>query len=92
MLVGYIVILISVIGLLPWGNEFPSVQIPTIQPGNRNTTTSMNSTTTLTTLTTLTTDEAPRGCPLDYEWCLYTPIVKLWQFLLGFTLLGNLND
>lgn len=87
MLGGYVILLISIIALLPWGNDYPSLQIPTIVPGKRNTTTSMTSTTTSTLFTS--TEESPRGCPLDYDWCLYTPIVKMWQFLLGFTLLGN---
>lgn len=33
------------------------------------------------------TDQPPRGCPLDYDWCYYTPIVELFQFLLGFAIL-----
>ena len=30
MLGGYIVLFLAVIVLLPWGNDFPSVQIPSI--------------------------------------------------------------
>lgn len=41
----------------------------------------------ITTTTDYITDEPPRGCPLDYDWCFYTPIVKLYQFLIGFALL-----
>jgi ceroid-lipofuscinosis MFS transporter 7 len=33
------------------------------------------------------TNEAPRGCPLDYDWCYYTPIVRFFQFILGFIFL-----
>ena len=63
-----------------------------IAPGEKNTTTlepfntTMHSTTT-TTFDPRTTDDPRRGCPLDYEWCLYTPIIKLYQFLIGFVLL-----
>ena len=34
-----------------------------------------------------TTEDPRRGCPLEYEWCLYTPIVKLYQFIIAFVLL-----
>ena len=30
MLVGYIMLLVAVVALLPWGDDFPSVQIPSI--------------------------------------------------------------
>lgn len=23
------------------------------------------------------------GCPYYYDWCMYTPVIYLWQFLLG---------
>ena len=28
MLVGYVMLLLAVLALLPWGHDFPSVQIP----------------------------------------------------------------
>jgi ceroid-lipofuscinosis MFS transporter 7 len=54
-----------------------------MQPGFKNTTTPSPIITTVTTTTLLSTQER-RGCPLNYDWCLYTPIIKLFQFLLGF--------
>ena len=30
MLTGYLILLLSVISLLPWGDDYPSVQIPSI--------------------------------------------------------------
>ena len=56
-----------------------------IQPGDRNTT--MMTPTVNTTTVTSDTDPPPRGCPLEYDWCFYTPIVQLYQFLIGFALL-----
>ena len=44
--------------------------------------------TTTTSRANFTTQDQPRGCPLDYKWCYYTPIVQIWQFLLGFGLIG----
>ena len=56
-----------------------------IEPGHRNSTTTAHpkNTTSLQT----STEEPPRGCPLDYEWCLDTPIIQLYQFLIGLVLL-----
>ncbi|RNA24089.1 Major facilitator superfamily domain-containing 8 [Brachionus plicatilis] len=85
MLFGYILLFVAVVAFLPWGDNFPSVQIPTIQPGQKNTTSlvPMNTTTSFRT----SSEEPPRGCPLDYDWCFYTPIVQFFQFLIGFALL-----
>jgi hypothetical protein len=89
MLSGYIIIFCAIIILLPWGDDYPSIAIPTIEPGHRNTTTSSHyNITTTTSRANFTTEDQPRGCPLDYKWCYYTPIVQIWQFLLGFGLIG----
>jgi MFS transporter, ceroid-lipofuscinosis neuronal protein 7 len=29
----------------------------------------------------------PTGCPLDYDWCYYTPKIQFWQYILGVILL-----
>jgi ceroid-lipofuscinosis MFS transporter 7 len=34
-----------------------------------------------------TTEDPPTGCPLDFKWCYDTPIVQLYQYLIGFALL-----
>ena len=110
MLVGYIMLFLAVVALLPWGSDFPSVQIPSmsyfvlfvfkifisflifsfrtwkaIEPGHRNSTTSPHYKN--TTRAQTSTEEPPRGCPLDYAWCLDTPIIQLYQFLIGLVLL-----
>ena len=48
-----------------------------------------NSTTLLMNLTTqvTTTENPPAGCPFKYKWCYDTPIIQLYQFLIGFALL-----
>lgn len=56
-----------------------------IQPGQKNSTTFKPTNTTISFQTS--SEEPPRGCPLNYEWCFYTPIVQLFQFLIGFALL-----
>lgn len=35
------------------------------------------------TTTTIPTSTGDQGCPLDYEWCQYIPIVQLWQYILA---------
>ena len=88
MLSGYMIIFCAIIILLPWGTDYPGIAIVTIGPGGHNTTSQPNITTTITTIRTITTTDQPRGCPFDYKWCYYTPIVQIWQFLLGFGLIG----
>ncbi|CAF0817949.1 unnamed protein product [Brachionus calyciflorus] len=85
MLFGYILLLISVVTFLPWGKTYPAIPIQTMEPGTKNATTpsSFNS----TTSTSVTTGQAPAGCPLEYDWCFNTPIVRFFQFLLGFAFL-----
>ena len=34
------------------------------------------------------TDETPTGCPFNYEWCYNTPIIQIYQFIIGFTVLS----
>jgi ceroid-lipofuscinosis MFS transporter 7 len=55
-----------------------------IQPGYRNITIEPHYN---TTTASIVTSPAPRGCPLDYNWCYFTPIVKLFQLIIGFFLL-----
>lgn len=43
--------------------------------------------TTTSTFNPSTTEDTRRGCPLEYEWCIYTPIVQLYQFIIAFLLL-----
>ena len=34
-----------------------------------------------------TTFPIPRGCPLEYDWCFNTPIITLYQLIIGFFLI-----
>ena len=34
-------------------------------------------------LQTTTVDPDDKGCPLDYQWCYYTPRVQLWQYIMA---------
>lgn len=62
--------------------------IKAIEPGQKNTTMS-HSNTTITPFVSSSTNEVPRGCPLNYEWCLYTPIIEIYQFVFAFILLAS---
>ena len=35
--------------------------------------------------------EAPTGCPLVYDWCFYTPIIKIYQYIIGVILLVSFD-
>ena len=58
-------------------------------PGERRTTPAYNISATdfMNSTTPAYSSVEPRGCPYDYDWCYNTPIIKFYQFIIGFTLL-----
>ncbi|KAK3100140.1 hypothetical protein FSP39_015244 [Pinctada imbricata] len=96
LLGGFLLCFLGFIVYLPWGNEFPAAQmqdyehdhaakihnttmLPFSQPAlpdfHNETTTPRNNGT--------GKEDEPTGCPDSYAWCAFTPVVRLWQFLLG---------
>ncbi|CAF1210482.1 unnamed protein product [Adineta steineri] len=81
MLLGMIISFLGYAVFLPWGSDYPSVQIASFTP---TTVTSSAPITTMTSsLQTTTADAGDKGCPLDYQWCYYIPRVQLWQYILA---------
>ncbi|XP_075716575.1 major facilitator superfamily domain-containing protein 8 isoform X3 [Rhinoderma darwinii] len=70
--------------LLPWGNQYPSIQWGDIQNSTYHNKTFL--------VSSLSTSEnhtvEPTGCPAAQSWCLYTPIIHLAQYITSDILIG----
>ncbi|CAF1544679.1 unnamed protein product [Rotaria magnacalcarata] len=81
VLLGLIISFVGYFLLLPWGTDYPSVQIASFTPTTITSTLSLS--TPASTLPTTTPDNDEKGCPLDYHWCYTVPRVQLWQYILA---------
>ncbi|CAF0755542.1 unnamed protein product [Rotaria sordida] len=78
-LLGMIISFLGYFIFLPWGTDYPSIQIASYTPTP---VTSIPFSTTLSSsLSTTTADTDEKGCPLDYHWCYTVPRVQLWQYI-----------
>ncbi|CAF3327467.1 unnamed protein product [Rotaria sp. Silwood1] len=78
-LLGLIISFLGYFIFLPWGTDYPSVQIASFTPTT--VTATPSSTTLSSSLLTTTADSDEKGCPLDYQWCYTVPRVQLWQYI-----------
>ncbi|XP_062616053.1 major facilitator superfamily domain-containing protein 8-like [Saccostrea cucullata] len=94
---GFVCCLLGFVVYLPWGDHYPPSQMATIYP---NSTPAINQSwftmaphqnLSLNTqaMVSNSSGENPEatGCPDAYQWCAYTPIVTLAQFLCGTALI-----
>ncbi|CAF0779339.1 unnamed protein product [Adineta ricciae] len=81
MLIGLVICFLGYFVFLPWGSDYPSIQIATLPFSTTTTEAPSNSSTPLSPTTTVDPEE--KGCPLDYQWCYYTPRVQLWQYIMA---------
>ncbi|UJR26170.1 hypothetical protein I4U23_007514 [Adineta vaga] len=82
MLIGLIICFLGYFVFLPWGSDYPSIQIATLPSSTTTIRPSSNtSAPPLRTTTTTVADSDDKGCPLDYQWCYYIPRVQLWQYI-----------
>ncbi|CAF4242553.1 unnamed protein product [Rotaria sp. Silwood2] len=78
-LLGMIISFLGYFIFLPWGTDYPSVQIASFTPTT--VTVTSPTTTSSSSLLTTTADTDEKGCPLDYHWCYTVPRVQLWQYI-----------
>jgi len=81
MLLGLVICFLGYFVFLPWGSDYPSVQIASYTPTIPSTT--VPHTTMSSSLATTTDNSDEKGCPLNYAWCYTVPRVQLWQYILA---------
>ncbi|XP_069600037.1 major facilitator superfamily domain-containing protein 8 isoform X1 [Ranitomeya imitator] len=70
--------------MLPWGDQYPSIQWAEIQN-----TTKHNSSLLVSSPSSSGNHTAePTGCPATQSWCFYTPIIHLAQYIMSDILIG----
>ncbi|KAJ8298001.1 hypothetical protein KUTeg_024532, partial [Tegillarca granosa] len=96
LLTGFIFCFIGFFVYLPWGHTYPTLMdaeplsTKNIEQSTSSfepikTTTDKDNVTTTTTQNTTkpSVTVEPVGCPDNYKWCRYTPVITLAQFLIG---------
>lgn len=84
LLGGLVAIWVGFFILLPWGNQYPSIQWADIQNSTKH-----NSTVLVSSLSTSANHTAePTGCPATQAWCFYTPIIHLAQYITSDIFIG----
>ncbi|KAM4709109.1 major facilitator superfamily domain-containing protein 8 isoform 2-T2 [Discoglossus pictus] len=82
LLGGLAAILAGFFILLPWGNQLPKIQWEDLQ----NNTIHNSTYSAMNTASNHTVE--PTGCPAVQDWCFYTPVVHLAQYLTSDILIG----
>ncbi|KAM4706614.1 LOW QUALITY PROTEIN: major facilitator superfamily domain-containing protein 8-like [Discoglossus pictus] len=82
LLGGLAAILAGFFILLPWGNQLPKIQWEDLQ----NNTIHNSTYSAINTASNHTVE--PTGCPAVQDWCFYTPVVHLAQYLTSDILIG----
>jgi ceroid-lipofuscinosis MFS transporter 7 len=98
MLLGMIISFLGYFVFLPWGSDYPSIQIAcksrTFRIINKSyiflfqaytTPVTTHPTTVLSSSVPTSTsgDSDGQGCPFQYNWCYSIPRVQLWQYILA---------
>lgn len=79
MLGGMCICFLGYFIFLPWGDDYPSVQIATLPTGSPTGHTSESP----SSSTTTAVPAGDKGCPLDYHWCYTVPRVQLTQYIIA---------
>ncbi|XP_043917685.1 major facilitator superfamily domain-containing protein 8 [Protopterus annectens] len=93
LLGGLLIIFAGFFILLPWGNQFPSIQWADLKNSSVNVTME-SSLKTFSNRLSITVQPIqnytgePTGCPIEQQWCLTTPVIHLAQYLTSDVLIG----
>ncbi|XP_053559622.1 major facilitator superfamily domain-containing protein 8 isoform X2 [Bombina bombina] len=84
LLGGLVTVFAGFFVLLPWGNQFPKIQWEDIQNKTIHNSTYWNFRMNGSSNNTV----EPTGCPATQDWCFYTPVIYLAQYITSDILIG----